>query len=65
MYDSDTLRDDINNVIYDAMSDEIDIMDIDDLYFQGRFFIVKMDGFEVIGGYSYSDYYDLEPEMFT
>jgi hypothetical protein len=65
MYDSDTLRDDINNVIYDAMSDEIDIMDIDDLYFQGRFFIVKMDGFEVNGGYSYSDYYDLEPEMFT
>jgi hypothetical protein len=65
MYDSDTLRDDINNVIYDAMSDEIDIMDIDDLYFQGRFFIVKIDGFEVNGGYSYSDYYDLEPEMFT
>jgi len=65
MHDSDTLRDDINNVIYDAMSDEIDIMDIDDLYFQGRFFIVKMDGFEVNGGYSYSDYYDLEPEMFT
>jgi hypothetical protein len=65
MYDSDTLRDDINNVIYDAMSDEIDIMDIDDLYFQGRFFIVKMDGFEVNGGYSYSDYTDLEPEMFT
>jgi hypothetical protein len=65
MYDSDTLRDEINNEIYDAMANEIDIMDIDDLYYQGRFFIVKMDGFEVNGRYSYSDYTDLEPEMFT
>jgi hypothetical protein len=63
MYDSDGLRDDINNVIYDAMSDEIDIMNIDDLYYQGRFSIVKMDGFEVNG--RYNNYYDLEPEMFT
>jgi hypothetical protein len=45
MYDTDTLRDDVNNVIYDTMSDEIDIIDVDDLYYQGRFFIDKMDGF--------------------
>jgi len=63
MYDSDTLRDEINNEIYDAMANEIDIMDIDDLYYEGRFFIVKMDGFEVNG--RYSNYTDLEPEMFT
>jgi hypothetical protein len=63
MYDSDNLREEINNVIYDAMGDEIDIMNIDDLYYQGRFFIVTMDGFEVEG--RYSNYYDLEPEMFT
>jgi hypothetical protein len=63
MYDSDLLRDKINNVIYDVMGDEIDIISIDDLYYQARFFIIKMDGFEVNG--KYSNYYDLEPEMFT
>ena len=63
MYDSDTLRDDINNVIYDVMGNEIDIMGVDDLYYQGRFFIVKMDGFEVNG--RYSNYDDLEDGMFT
>jgi hypothetical protein len=63
MYDSDTLRDEINNTIYDAMGDEIDIMNIDDLYYQGRFFIDKMDGFEVTSG-RFGDFYDLEPNMF-
>ena len=64
MYDSDSLRDEINNTIYDAMADEIDIMNIDDLYYQGRFFISKIDGFEVAGGW-FGNHYDLEPEMFT
>ena len=63
MYDSEILRDDINNVIYDVMGNEVDITNIDDLYYQARFYIVKMDGFEVNG--RYSNYYDLEPEMFT
>ena len=62
MYDSDILRDDINKVIYDVMGNEVDITNIDDLYYQARFYIVKMDGFEVNG--RYSNYYDLEPEMF-
>lgn len=63
MYDTDYLRDEINNVIYDVMGNEIDIMGIDDLYYQGRFFIVKMDGFEV--DQKWGNHYDLEPEMFT
>jgi hypothetical protein len=63
MYDTDYLRDEINNVIYDVMGNEINVMGIDDLYYQARFFIIKMDGFEVNG--KYSNYYDLEPEMFT
>jgi hypothetical protein len=63
MYDSDTLRDDINNVIYDTMSDEIDIIDVDDLYYQGRFFIDKMDGFEI--NQTWGNHYDLEDGMFT
>ena len=63
MYDSDGLRDDINNVIYDAMSNEIDITNVDDLYFQGRFYITKIDGFEV--DKKWGDHYDLEDGMFT
>jgi hypothetical protein len=63
MYDSEGLRDDINNVIYDAMSNEIDITNVDDLYFQGRFYITKIDGFEV--DKKWGNHYDLEPDMFT
>ena len=63
MYDSDGLRDEINNTIYDAMADEIDIMNIDDLYYQARFFIVKMDGYEIIN--KWGNHYDLEDGMFT
>ena len=62
MYDSDLLRDNINNVIYDVMSNEIDITSIDDLYYQVRFYITKIDGFEVSG--RWGDHYDLEDGMF-
>jgi hypothetical protein len=62
MYDTDYLRDEINNVIYDVMADEIDITKVDDLYYQVLFYISKIDGFEVNG--RYSNYYDLEPNMF-
>ena len=63
MYDTEYLRDEINNVIYDVMSDEIDITSIDDLYYQVRFYITKIDGFETRGGWG--NHFDLEPDMFT
>ena len=63
MYDSDYLRDEINNVVYDVMSNEIDITSVDDLYYQVRFYITKIDGFEV--GARWGNHYDLEPNMFT
>ena len=63
MYDTEYLRDEINNVIYDVMSDEIDITSIDDLYYQVRFYITKIDGFETKGGWG--NHFDLEPDMFT
>jgi hypothetical protein len=63
MYDTDYLRDEINNVLYDVMSNEIDITSIDDLYYQARFFIIKMDGFEIIQ--KWGNHYDLEDGMFT
>jgi hypothetical protein len=62
MYDTDYLRDEINNVIYDVMADEIDITKVDDLYYQVLFYISKIDGFEVYG--RFGNHYDLEPDMF-
>jgi hypothetical protein len=62
MYDTDYLREEINNVIYDVMADEIDVTKVDDLYYQVLFYITKIDGFEVNG--RYSNYYDLESDMF-
>jgi hypothetical protein len=53
----------MNNVAYDAMSNEIDITSIDDLYYQVRFYITKIDGFEV--NKRWGNHYDLEPDMFT
>jgi len=63
MYDADLLRDKITDVIYDVMGDEIDITSIDDLYYQARCYITKIDGFEVSG--RWGNHYDLEPNMFT
>lgn len=62
MYDSDALRDEVNNVIYDVMSNEIDITSIDDLYYQARYYITKIDGFEV--SERWGNHYDLEDGMF-
>ena len=62
MYDTDYLRDKINNVLYDVMSNEIDITSIDDLYYQARFFIIKIDGFEI--NQKWGDHYNLEDGMF-
>jgi len=63
MYDTDYLRDELNNIIYEVMENEMNITNIDDLYYQVRFYITKIDGFEVSG--RWGNHYDLEPDMFT
>jgi hypothetical protein len=63
MYDTDYLRDELNNIIYEVMDNEMDITSIDDLYYQVRFYITKIDGFEVRGGWG--SHFNLEPDMFT
>jgi hypothetical protein len=52
----------MNNVAYDAMSNEIDITNVDDLYYQVRFYITNIDGFEV--NKRWGNHYDLEDGMF-
>jgi hypothetical protein len=63
MFDTDSIREEANNVIYNVMSDEIDIVSVDDLYYQVIYYITKIDGFEVKRGWG--THYDLVPEMFT
>lgn len=63
MYDSDLIREGVNDVIYNVMADEIDITSIDDLYYQVLYYITKIDGFQVKRGWG--DHYDLTPEMLT
>lgn len=63
MYDSDVLRDKLNDIPYEVMGKELNIMDVDDLYYQVRFFITKMDGFRIVT--KWGDYFDLEDGMFT
>jgi hypothetical protein len=63
MYDTDYLRDELNNIIYEVMENEMDITNIDDLYYQVRFYVTKIDGFETKG--RWGNHFDLEPDMFT
>ena len=63
MYDTEYLIDELNNIIYEVMDNEMDIANIDDLYYQVRFYITKIDGFEARGGWG--NHFDLEPDMFT
>jgi len=62
MYDTDYLRDELNNIIYEVMENEMNITNIDDLYYQVRFYITKIDGFETKG--RWGNHFDLEPDMF-
>lgn len=63
MYDTDYLRDELNNIIYEVMENEMDITNIDDLYYQVRFYVTKIDGLETKG--RWGNHFDLEPDMFT
>jgi len=63
MYDTDYLRDELNNIIYEVMENEMDIASIDDLYYQVRFYVTKIDGLETKA--RWGNHFDLEPDMFT
>ena len=63
IHDHDSVREDIEEVIYSVMSDEINISNIDDLYFAAHFVINKIDGFPCSSRYLYGS--DLEKGMFT
>lgn len=62
MYDSDSVKGKIDDVLYIVMKNEMDISNIDDLYFQGIWYISHIDGMEV---HPTSRHFDLEPEMFN
>lgn len=63
LLDDDYFRESVNNIIYEVMGDEIDITNVDDLYYQVVYYVTKIDGFDV--SKKWGDHYDLEPDMFT
>ena len=61
MYDSDSAKDKIDDVIYRTINNEINYIQIDDLFFQGMFLITHIDGIEV---HPRSAHFNIDPEMF-
>jgi hypothetical protein len=62
LYDNDSFRSNIDDVLYRVLKDEIDLHYIDDLYLQGRWIITKIDGWEV---FPKGWVVDITDEMFT
>ena len=63
IHDHDSIREDLEEVIYRVMSDEINLNNIDDLYYAVNFSITKIDGFPSSPQFLYGS--DLEKGMFT
>ena len=62
MRDSDSFRNQCDEVLYSVLGDEIDISNTDDMYFQVMYYASKLDGFHVEPKWHHMN---LEPEMFT
>lgn len=61
MRDSDSFRNQCDEVLYSVLGEEIDISNTDDMYFQVMYYASKIDGFHVDPKWHHID---LEPEMF-
>jgi len=48
LYDDDSFKSRVDDIIYSVMKDEINLHNIDDMYFDGSWNIRKLDGMEVI-----------------
>ena len=62
LYDSDSFRSKVDDILYTVLTDEIDLRNIDDLYLQGMWYVTKVDGWEVFPRYRGNEISD---EMFT
>jgi hypothetical protein len=49
MNDSDSVRNDVDNIIYDVLEPDLKIMNVDDLYYNSSFYVNKIDGIQTLG----------------
>jgi hypothetical protein len=62
LYDDDSFRSRVDDVMYSVMKDEIDLHNIDDMYLEGLWHVRKLDGMEVFPSFRGQDVTD---KMFT
>jgi hypothetical protein len=62
LYDDDSFRSRVDDVMYSVMKDEIDLHNIDDMYLEGLWHVRKLDGMEVFPSFKGQDVTD---KMFT
>jgi hypothetical protein len=63
LYYNDSFTNRVNDIIYSVMDDEINIGNIDDMYFEGSWLIRKLDGMEVFP--TFFNGQDMTDKMFT
>ena len=62
MYESVSVKNKIDDILYIVMENEMKINNLDSFYLQGMWHISHIDGMEV---HPTMSHFDLEPEMFT
>jgi hypothetical protein len=54
LFDDDDFKNKVDDIIYTTMRDEVDLSKIDEVYFNGIWRIIKIDGWEVSPDYGYN-----------
>lgn len=63
LYIDDNFKNKVDDIIYTTMRDEVDLTKIDEVYFNGIWKIIKIDGWEVFPGGGYG--VDIDDNSFT
>lgn len=48
LYDSDSFRSELDEILYTSLRDEVNLLNVDTLYIEGMWYVTKIDGFEVV-----------------
>ena len=54
LFDDDNFKNKVDDIIYTTMRDEVDLTKIDEVYFNGVWRIIKIDGWEVSSEFGYN-----------
>ena len=54
LFDDDNFKNKVDDIIYTTMHDEVDLTKIDEVYFNGIWRIIKIDGWEVSSEFGYN-----------